>query len=157
MGETTDGVIEVIIRTHVEQRCGLTKEIRVYKGGRMYCGSHQKVMVQPEADSLNHGPRRTALGCRLLLFFSINMKWPAVSETAISIQTILSIHFTSTNNMFHQTISESPLKTAETVTKADKWRGSFAEQLHLPHCYYCRMEHFYFPLPQRLYISVSWL
>lgn len=36
--------------------------------------SHQKVMVHPGADCWNQGPRRTAFGYKLLLYFSINMK-----------------------------------------------------------------------------------
>lgn len=44
------------------------------KAERVQTVSHQKVMVHPEADCWNQGPRRIAFGYKLLLFFSINMK-----------------------------------------------------------------------------------
>lgn len=49
--------------------------------------------MQPEADCLNLGPRRTALGYRLLLFFMINMKCPAVRTEQKHILQLQQTHF----------------------------------------------------------------
>lgn len=60
----------------VEQLCGLAKEVKTGSGGQalQQCDSNQKVIVHAAADCWYHGPRRTALGNRLLLFLNINIK-----------------------------------------------------------------------------------